>query len=142
MEQTELIFDNISPAFTNILKFLLVQDPVKIAIGLALGFSLSKIFTEVISDLITPLIHIFLHFFSESGFNYNILGSSFNIGKIFEQLIVFFIFIIVLYYGFVVPINKLKEKYNIEQKSVQCPYCKTLINNLATKCPACTSNLI
>lgn len=141
MEPIQLFYDNISPEFMNILKFILIQDPVKIAIGMALGLSISKIFTEIIGDLIKPLIHVFLNIFSKTGFNYIFYGSAFNIGAVIEQLIIFVIFIVLLYYVFVLPINKLKVKYNIEQKTVTCPYCTTLINPLAIKCPACTSEL-
>ena len=142
MEQPyEYLLDGISPAFTNILKFLLIQDPVKIAVGFALGLSISNVFTEIIGNLIKPIIHLILHFFSKSGFNYNILGTSFNIGNMFEQIIIFFIFILVLYYGFIVPINNLKTKYNITQQTFKCPYCTTLISPTATRCPACTSDI-
>ena len=136
-----VLFDNLSPQLTNVLKFILIQDPVKIAIGFSLGLALSKIFTEIIDDTIRPLVQIFLKLFSKTGFKYTLYGSTFDFGKILEQLLAFFIFILVLYYGFIQPVSELKKDFNIDQDTVSCPYCKTLINENAIKCPACTSEL-
>jgi len=104
---------------------------------LALGLAISNLFTGIISGAISPSIHSLLYYFSETGFNY----AHFKFGSILEQVIIFVIFIIVLYYGFVLPVDNLKEKYNIEQKTVACPYCMSLINPLATRCPNCTSQI-
>ena len=137
----DIAFKYLSPKLKNVLNFILVQDPVKVAVGLSLGLALTKIFTEIIDGTIRPLVQVFLKLFSESGFKYVLSGSTFDIGKVLEQLIAFFIFIIVLYYGFVEPINNLKKEYNIDQKTKQCEYCKLLINPNATRCPNCTSEL-
>ncbi len=133
---------SISKETINILKFILIQDPIKVAIGMALGLSVKTFFTQVTDEFIKPLVTLFLHLFSKSGFNYTVFGQQFGIGNVIEQLVVFVLFIVLMYYGVIKPINNLKEKYNIEQKSVKCPYCTTLISPEATRCPACTSQLI
>ena len=111
----------------NLLKFILTQDPINIAIGMSLGVAFSKISLALISDIVTPIIHL------------NI--SEFKFGNIIEQLVIFIIFIIIFYSLIVKPINKLKIKYNVGIKNSQCPYCFTLINSLSTKCSSCTSLL-
>ena len=117
----------IQESLNNLIKFILLQDPVKIAIGFALGMAFSKIGLSIISDVINPIVHFNL--------------SEFNFKDIIEQIITLFIFIIILYYLVIVPINNLQKKYNIGIKTAMCPYCKSLINPSATKCSSCTSQL-
>ena len=117
----------IQESLNNLIKFILLQDPVKIAIGFAVGMAFSKIGLSIISTVINPIVHFNL--------------SEFNFKDIIEQIITLFIFIIILYYLVIVPINNLQKKYNIGIKTAMCPYCKSLINPSATKCSSCTSQL-
>ena len=133
--------ENIHPGFTKIMTFLLTQDPRKIAIGMAIGMSFTKIFNELILVFVTPLVRGILYTLSKTGFKYIVFGQPFNVGNIIEQLITFVLFIIIIYYCVILPIDNLKRQYNIDQKTKPCPYCKSLINPLAVKCPACTSDL-
>lgn len=142
MDTFKVFFDTISPSFTKLLKFILIQDPVKIAVGMALGLAISKLFTELIGDFISPAITGFLHIFSKTGFNYTLGGFEYKFGNVLQSLIIFAIFLGILFFGFVQPVDELRKKYNIEQKTVGCPYCTTLISPLATRCPACTSEII
>jgi len=140
-ETIEYLFDNVGPQVSNILKFVLTQDPIKVAIGMSLGLAFTKVGTSVIDSFIKPLVQIFLHLFSKSGFTYNIYGVTFSIGSIIEQIIVFIIFITLLYYFVIIPVGNLKAKYNINVQTSTCPYCYTLVNPEATRCQACTSQL-
>jgi len=137
----DVFYDKVSPSIINVLKFLLIQDPVKVAIGLALGMSLNNLFVGFSDDMIKPLVSIFSKSVSDTGLKFFAFGSTFNIGDLFQQIVTFIVFILCVYYLFVVPVNKLKQKYDIDQKTTSCPYCTTLINPNATRCPACTSNL-
>ena len=141
MDTFNVFFDTISPSFTKLLKFILIQDPIKIAVGMALGLAISKLFTELIGDFVTPLISGFLHVFSKTGFNYTLGGFEYKFGNILQCVIIFSIFLTILFFGFVQPIENLRKKYNIDQKTVGCPYCTTLISPLASRCPSCTSEI-
>jgi large conductance mechanosensitive channel len=135
------LFDNVGPQVSNILKFLLIQDSIKVAIGMALGLAFTNLGTTVIGSFIRPMVQTFLHMFSKTGFTYHIFGSTFSVGTILEQILIFIIFVIIVYYLIIIPINNLKVKYNINPQTVACPYCTTLISPEATRCPACTSQL-
>jgi large conductance mechanosensitive channel len=137
----ENIFYDVSPSLTKVLKFILVQDPVKIAIGFVLGLAISKLFTQFMIDFVVPVVKLILLKMSKTGFNYKVGPVDIKLGSLIEQLITFAIFIILLYYGFVLPVDQLRAKYNLNQSTVACPYCTTLINPAAIKCPACTSDL-
>ena len=121
------IKNSIKNSIDNLIKFILLQDPVKIAIGFALGMAFSKIGLSIISDFVNPIVHLKI--------------SEFKFKNIIEQIITLFIFLLILYYFVIIPINNLKEKYNIDMKTAMCPYCKSLINPNATKCSSCTSQL-
>ena len=140
-KQFTTLYDDVSPLFQDVLKFILIQDPVKIATGFTVGMFVTDFFKRLIDTVVKPLIFIVLAKFSETGFVYKVAGQSFNIGSLITELVVFFVFMIVFYYGFVGPIDGLKSKYNIDQKTADCPYCKSIINPTATRCPSCTSQL-
>jgi large conductance mechanosensitive channel len=131
----------IAPGFQNVLKFILIQDPIKIATGFTMGFFVNNLIQNFLNNIIKPLVIIILGVFSKSNFAYTVLGQTFDIGSILTQLVIFIVFICIFYFGIVNPVDKLKQRYNVEQKSVACPYCKTIINPEATRCPACTSQL-
>ncbi len=135
------IYDDVSPLFQNVLRFILIQDPVKIATGFTVGMFVTDFFKKLIDSVVKPLLFIILAKFSESGFVYTLAGQQFNVGSLLTELVVFFVFMAIFYYGFVGPIDNLKRKYNIDQKTADCPYCKTIINPKATRCPSCTSQL-
>jgi len=113
MENINIFYRDVSQGYSNVLKFILTQNSIRIAIGMALGIGLSNTCLKIINDVIKPLV-----------------------------LITFIIFVIIIYYGIIVPLGKLEKKYNINDNTQQCPYCMSLINSNATKCPSCTSELI
>jgi len=136
------IYEDLSPLFQNVLKFVLIQDPVKIATGFILGASINKLFQVFLESLVKPLLVIIVLYLSKSGFRYTLAGQTFDVGSLIIEIVLFITFMIIFYYLFVGPIESLKEEYNIEQKTIDCPYCMTLINPSATRCPACTSQLV
>jgi len=134
-------YNALSKPFQEILQFILLQDPVKVAAGFTLGTFITKFFTKILDNLVRPFIYIIFHIFSKTEFSYNFLGQKFDIGGALEETGAFVLFIIIFYYGFIKYMNKLKEKYDLPDKTSVCQYCKTVIDPSATRCPACTSNL-
>lgn len=139
-QRPEQIFNNtVSPVYLNALKFILLQDPIKIALGAALALATINMFTGILDQTVKPIVSIFLHSLSETGFSYTYEGITVNLGAVIEQIIIYLIIILLLYYLFARPVMYLRKKYNVEQKTVKCPYCITAINESATRCPAYTS---
>ncbi len=135
------LYKDISPIFQNVFKYVLIQDPIKIASGFTLGFFIKDFIEQFLNKFLKPILMIVLSIFSKSSFSYTIAGQEIDFGGIFIQIVIFTTFMFIFYYGFVNPIDKLRERYNIDQKTSACPYCKTLINREATRCPSCTSQL-
>ena len=124
----------------NILKFILLQDPVKIAIGVALGLVFSQICLGIIKDFVEPTVRISLRFFLKTGI-IKFKGIEFKYGQIIEKIISFILFLLLLYFVIVIPIGKLKQKYDISKKRAKCPYCIQIIDIQSTRCQFCTSEL-
>jgi large conductance mechanosensitive channel len=124
----------------NILKFILLQDPVKIAIGVALGLVFSQVCLGIIKDCVEPIVQLSLRFFFKTG-AVSFKGINFKYGQIIEKLCTFIIFILILYFIIVIPIGKLKRKYNISKKRAKCPYCIQVIDTESSRCQYCTSQL-
>jgi large conductance mechanosensitive channel len=139
--QIKEVYNSSSPQLTNMLKFILYQEPIKVAMGAALGIAVMDLFNGFANNLAKPTIHTVINKISSSGLSYTFLGSEINFGTILEKIIIFILFLILFYYAFVIPINKLRVKYNIDLRTKVCPYCATFINPYATKCPSCTSDL-
>ena len=135
------VYTKISPSLEKVLRFILIQDPIKIATGFTLGYFTNNLISKMLNNIVKPIVYMVISLFSKSGFIFTVLGQSINIGAVLSEIILFTTFIFILYYGFVSPIDNLKERYNIDQKIVHCPYCKTLIDPDATRCPSCTSEL-
>jgi large conductance mechanosensitive channel len=124
----------------DILKFILLQDPVKIAIGVALGLVFSQVCLGIIKDCVEPVTRISLRFFLKSGV-VKFKGVEFKYGEIIEKIVSIIIFMLILYFIIVVPISKLKMKYNISKKRSKCPFCMQIIDVESSRCQFCTSQL-
>lgn len=134
--------DTVSPQFFNLIKFLLTQNPINMAIGTGLGFAFTTSTTKIIDNLITPSIkYTEYSILKLTGGSPEFPKLNFNIYGTIEQIVIMIVFIVFLYYAVVLPINTLKKKYNIDQKTKACQYCKVLIDPSATRCPSCTSHL-
>lgn len=141
MSNKPYIYDGIPVFLRNVVNFVLTQDPIKISSGFIIGLSVNKLFETFMTSLIKPILAMILFFLSKSGFTYTIAGQTFGIGSLITEIVLFFIFMISFYYLFINPVENLKKDYNVEQNTTVCPYCTTFISPLATRCPACTSNL-
>ena len=116
---TPIINTILSPTFTNILLALVIS-------GL-----LTKLLTTITECIVMPLLSLF----SKN-------KKSFQINPIISHIIVFIITIYIIYYFFIIPLEKLRTNLGISKSNqIPCPYCMTLINNNAARCPACTSQL-
>ena len=119
------VYKKISPSLEKVLRFVLIQDPIKIATGFTLGYFTNNFIREILNNIVKPIVYMVISLFSDSGFVYSVFGQTINIGIVLTEIVLFTTFIVILYYGFVSPIDNLKQRYNIDQKTIQCPYCKT-----------------
>lgn len=125
-------------------KFILRGNVIDLAVGIVIGAAFNSVVQEFVKDLITPFIGVF------GGFNfpdwsYTVHGSKFAIGAFLNAVISFLIIALVIYFFVVLPINKLRDRFEPHKDEVpttrECPYCLSSIPLKATRCAYCTAQL-
>jgi large conductance mechanosensitive channel len=131
------------PIFKNINDFLYNQGIINSCTGFAISGAFVLFISALITGIFMPIFGILLNKYSFSTLKYNIKGNTFDIGAVLSSVITLVITVVIVYYAIFAPMNKLNAKLGQTlSTSKQCPYCITVINEQATKCPACTSSLV
>jgi len=97
-----------------------------------------------VADLITPLIAAIGGQPNFGNLSFTINHSKFLYGAFLNALIAFLIIAAVVYYFVVVPYTSLMTRYRPQPEPAPertCPYCLSNVNQGATRCPFCTSEL-
>ena len=153
--------DNIPPGISKLVKgFLLQKAPIDVATGIAMGAAFTTLITSIIENSITPASQVLFQLLKGGGKNlfgaapkafgtevggfmtYTFKGIDFKIGKILQAIIIFIVILLILHYGVTKPINKLKNKLGLSlETKAPCPFCFTQIEQMSSRCSACTSQL-
>ncbi len=133
--------------------FVMRGNVVDLAVGLILAVSFTAIVTSLVNDIIMPPIALAIgkiDFFwvlkegttagpyisqaaaKEAG------AITLNYGFFINTIVTFIIIAIVLFF-IIKLMNKFRKNEAVTTKS--CPYCYSMINISATRCPNCTSEL-
>lgn len=128
--------------FNEFKEFALKGNVVSMAVGIIIGGAFSSIITSLTENIINPIIGCF----NEGGINglsVTIWNAELYIGAFIMDVINFLIMALVLFViikamNKVMTIGKKKEAPAAPTTKL-CPFCKSEINILATKCPHCTS---
>lgn len=136
--------------------FIMRGNILDFAVGIIMGVAFSAIINSFVNDIIMPPVGLalgnvdFANLFvvlkqgSPSGPYINLDAAksagavTLNYGIFINTIISFLIIGIVIFF-IVRAANSLKKKEVASTK--QCPYCFTIINLNATRCPNCTSEL-
>ena len=127
-------------------QFILRGNVVDLAVGVIIGAAFSGVVTALVADVLTPLIGVIAKIPDFSTYVFEIRGSNFAYGHLFNAVISFFLTATAVYFFVVVPINKLIHLKHHETKPAdpttkKCPFCFSEINIKATKCPSCTADI-
>lgn len=117
--------------------FLLKQNVIALALAVVVGVALNTLVKAVVDDFIMPIIVAI----GPSGGDWQkatwSVGSvKFGVGDFIAALINFLIISFVAW-----RISKIFIKPDVETPKKDCPYCRLSINQAATRCPHCTSQL-
>ncbi len=137
-------------------EFAVKGNAVDLAIGVIIGAAFGAVVNSVVKDIIMPVIGRVLgnadfsnFFVSLSGTKYATLAEAqaagaptLNYGLFINALIGFIIIALVLFM-IVKAMNRMRkaEAAEPEPSMRDCPFCLTSIPLMATRCPACTSEL-
>lgn len=126
--------------------FAFKGNVIDLSVGVMIGGAFSSIVTSMVNDLFTPLISLIT-----GKVDFSTLAVTFGEGEnapvfaygSFIQAIINFLLVALCIFMFVKFINKMKRP--VVEVAVAaprlCPYCFGELNDKATRCPHCTSEL-
>jgi large conductance mechanosensitive channel len=139
--------------------FAMRGNVIDMAIGIIIGIAFGAIVSSIVNDIIMPPIGLLLGKVDFSNLfavlkegntagPYLTLGAAKSAGAvtlnygIFINSIITFVIVALVMFFIVKIINRTKSKENVKPVSdKECPFCFSLINIKATKCPNCTSEI-
>lgn len=135
-------------------KFAMRGNVIDLAVGIIIGASFGKIVSSFVNDILMPLMGVLLGkidfsnlFINLSGRNYSTIAAAKAAGAatlnygLFINAVVDFVIIAFAIFLLIKQINKLSPKAKEPVLQKECPYCLSMINIKAKKCPHCTSEL-
>ena len=135
-------------------KFAMRGNVIDLAVGIIIGASFGKIVSSFVNDILMPLMGVLLGkvdfsnlFINLSGKNYSTIAAAKAAGAatlnygLFINAVVDFVIIAFAIFLLIKQINKLSPKAKESVLQKECPYCLSMININAKKCPHCTSEL-
>ena len=116
--------------------FLLKQNIVALAIAVVVGGALGGVVKGIVDDFIMPIVLAATPGGDWQKWTLNIGPVSFGVGHFLAQSINFLIVGIVAW-----RIARIFIKAEIEAPTKKCPFCVMSIDDKASRCPHCTSEL-
>lgn len=117
-------------------EFLLKQNVVALAIAVVVGAALNALVKALVDDFIMPIIGALGPSGEWQKATWDVGPVKFGVGDFLAALINFIII------GFVAwRISKIFIKPEAEARTKNCPFCKMSMDQGATRCPHCTSQL-
>jgi large conductance mechanosensitive channel len=125
-------------AMSGFKNFLLRGNLVDTAVGIVIGLAFAQVVQALIRDLITPLVSLFSH-----GPDFESLQAGpFKYGDFINVLLSFIVMAAVVYFLIVRPYAAFKARFEPPPAPKRkCPFCKSQIDEDATRCAYCTSEL-
>jgi large conductance mechanosensitive channel len=144
--------------FKQFKEFAVKGNVIDLAVGIIIGAAFTGIVNSLVNDIIMPPIGLLLGkvdfsnlFVTLSGNHFNTLAEAKAGGAVtlnygaFINTIISFLIVAFSVFLLVRQINIIKKKFEEEPKTAPttkvCPFCKSVINIEATRCPQCTSDL-
>jgi large conductance mechanosensitive channel len=125
--------------------FILRGNVIDLAVAVVIGAAFGSIVTALVKDIITPLLGALGGQPDFSNIYFTINNSKFLIGDFLNALISFLIISSVIYFGVIMPMNKvlsrMKKGEKIEVNERACPECLSVIPIKATRCKYCTAQI-
>ncbi len=123
--------------------FILRGNVVDLAVAFVVGVAFTAIVTALVTDIINPLIAATV---GKPDFSYlvaHVHGGVVKYGLFVNAVIYFLIVCGAMYFGVVLPLNKLLKKFNMGAIATppamkKCPQCLSDIPAAATRCSHCT----
>lgn len=117
--------------------FLIKENVLSLALAVVIGAALAKVVTALVTDIIMPIVTFAVPAGGWRTATWHVGPVVFSIGDFVGAVIDFLVI------GFIVwRISKAFIKPAASKAPVRtCPYCRMAIDEAATRCPHCTSDL-
>ena len=134
-------------------EFVMRGNILDLAVGVMIGGAFGSIVSSLVNDIFMPLIGLLLGGFNVSGAFFALDGNAYasieaakaagigtlNYGMFFQKIIdfaimAFCVFLVIRLMAKLMPKKPAKE-------TRKCPFCQMAIDDKATRCPHCTSEL-
>ena len=135
-------------------EFVTRGNVLDLAVGIIIGAAFGKIVSSFVNDILMPPIGLLLGnvnfsdlYISLTGGTYKTLAEAKQAGAVtinygaFLQSMVDFLIIAFAIFLIVRQVNRMRRGQEKEPVTKECPYCKSSVAILATRCPQCTSEL-
>jgi len=132
--------------FKEFKEFALKSNVISMATGVIIGVAFQGLITSLTDNILTPILGLFVR----QNFDYlelHIFHTTIRYGSFISDLVNFLImamvvFLMVRTMNRILAIHKKKDADLPPAPEHHCPYCLTKIDEKATRCPACTSELL
>lgn len=130
---------------TEFKEFISRGNVVDLAVGVIIGAAFTAIVNSLVADLVSPLIQFILQSLigskDFSGLQFTAGGAIFTYGN-FVMAIINFLLVAFVLFLLVRTINHYRRQKDTppDVKHI-CPYCRTPVDRMATKCPNCTADM-
>lgn len=135
-------------------EFAMKGNVMDMAVGVIIGGAFGKIVTSAVNDVIMPPVGMAMGkvdfknlFVSLNGNSYASLEAAKQAGApvlaygSFLNSILDFLILALIIFIFIKQLNRLKKEAPPEPEKRKCPFCRSEIDDEATRCPHCTSML-
>ena len=121
-------------------------NAMDLAVAVVIGAAFTAIINSIVGDFVAPLIALITFNVDFSSLQFTVGEGEnlavFNYGHLISAIINFLVTAVVIFF-IIKGANTLarKQVMNKAALNMPCPYCRTLINEAAVRCPNCTTIL-
>jgi large conductance mechanosensitive channel len=129
--------------FKGFREFITKGNVIDLAVAVVIGTAFTAIVTAVVKDVIMPLVGVLFKSGKFENLTFQIHGSVFSYGDLFNAVVAFLIIAAVVYFLIVAPMAAVAahRTRHVEATERDCPECLSSIPVAARRCKYCTSEV-
>jgi large conductance mechanosensitive channel len=129
--------------FKGFREFITRGNVIDLAVAVVIGTAFTAIVTAVVKDVIMPLVGVLFKSGTFEDLTFQVHGSVFAYGDLFNAMVAFLIIAAVIYFLIVAPMAAVAARRNRHAEATErdCPECLSSIPIAASRCKYCTSQV-
>jgi large conductance mechanosensitive channel len=122
-------------------EFAIKGNALDLAVGVIIGAAFTTVVNSLVYDIFTPFLSLFTGWVDFSKWTIGLPGDAVLKPGAFISAIINFLIIAFAVFLMVKQINRFRRQASASTDKKECPFCRTVIDLRASKCPKCTSQL-